>query len=335
VIDVRFRQIWFNAVLACKELPAPVRLVAQAIGHVMNVGTGQCNPSYETLGERTGQSARTCMRAVKTLEAADWIAVVRTKGRHSNNFVLKMPASAAVSVDLTTELPLQTAEAPAVMVAETNRDKALSPFAPAQPCQSSVTVPVSQPCHSSVTDAEEQQCQIEPPTVTELCHPNNKNKYIPLKPPTQTGTDIDAAFEELWEIWANNTDKGKARSAFYRAVTGLRVDPSTIIEAARDRRIGRRLSGDVPEAVPLARWLRGEGWSAETKPASSREPKASKVKRAEIFIEEGTPQWKAWREDYKRNGNGLTARSFPSKPGRFGWYFETEWPVGSREVQYG
>jgi hypothetical protein len=338
VIDVRFRQIWFNAVLACKELPAPVRLVAQAIGHVMNVGTGQCNPSYETLGERTGQSARTCMRAVKALEAAGWIAVVRTKGRHSNNFVLKMPASAAVGVDLATELPLQTeaAEARAVMVAETNRDKALSPFTPAQPCQSSVTVPVSQPCHSSVTDAKEQQCQIEPSTVTELCHPNNKNKYIPLKPPTQTGNDIDSTFEELWEIWANNTDKGKARQAFHRAVTGLRVDPSTIIEAARDRRIGRRLSGDVPEAVPLARWLRGEGWSAETKPASSGELKASEAKRPDVFVEEGTAAWKAWKEHRRRQGKGVqSAIAFPSERGRRGWHFETEWPTTSREVQHG
>lgn len=338
MIDVRFRQIWFNAVLACRELPAPVRLVAQAIGHLMNVGTGQCNPSYETLGERTGQSARTCMRAVKVLEAAGWIAVVRTKGRHSNNFVLKMPASAAVSVDLATELPLQTAaaEAPAVMVAETNRDKALSPFTPAQPCQSSVTVPVSQPCHSSVTDAEEQQCQIEPPTVTELCHPNNKNKYIPLKPPTQTGTDLDAAFEELWEIWANNTDKGKARSAYHRAVTGLRVDPATIIEAARDRRVSRRLAGDVEETVPLARWLRGEGWSAETKPASSRGPKPAETKRPEIFVEEGTAAWMAWKEHRKRNGMGVqSAFALQSQGGRRGWLFETEWPPVAHEVQYG
>lgn len=348
MIDVRFRQIWFNAVLACGDLSPVVRLVAQAIGHAMNVGTGQCNPSYDTLGDRTHQSARTCMRAVKALEDAGWVAVVRTKGRHSNSFVLKMPASVAVDVDLGSGFTPQSevAASPTATAPAANGDKALSLFVPAEPCpssvtvasgepcQSSVTVEGAEPCHSSVTDADGQQCQIGPATVTELCHPNNKNKYTPLTPLAQSGTDIDAAFEELWEIWGNDADKGKARSSFHRAVTGLRVDPSTIIEAARERRL-RRLTGHVVEAEPLARWLRGEGWSAETKPATSRKPRPAQGARPEVFVEEGSAPWKAWKEFRRRQGKGTPATSFASQGGRRGWHFPTEFPAGSHEVHHG
>lgn len=324
MIDVRFRTVWQNAVLACPDISATVCRVAMSISQFMHPGN-ECFPSYERLAERSSVSRDTAIRAVKRLEVAGWLGVTRTMGRKSNTFTMLMPASVAVPEPLIAtpnEADLRSLEV-------VEQSQAGATVARLEQSQAGATVGACERPQAGATVAKQEQSQMAPSTVAELCGPKNNKNISLLTPQAQTCTDTDAAFEELWEIWGNVLDKGKARSAFHRAVNGLHVDPSTIIGAARDRRIGRRLSGDVPEAVPLARWLRGEGWSAETKPASSRETKASQVKRADIFIEEGTPQWKAWREDYKRNGKGLIARSFPSKPGRFGWHFESEWPPGS------
>lgn len=318
MIDVRYRTIWQNAVLACPEISATVCRVAMAISQRLHPGS-ECFPSYELLGKSAAISRDTAIRAVKWLEAAGWLGVTRTKGRKSNTFTLLLPASVAIPEPL--QIPTSSNDVRPLEVVE--QSQAVATVAPSERSQAGATV------------AEKEQSQIAPPTVAELCDPKKYKNIYPLNPPTQPGNDIDAAFEELWEIWANNTDKGKARSAFHRAVTGLRVPPETIIAAARERRL-KRLAGQVAEAVPLARWLRGEGWSAETKPASSREQKASEAKRADIFVEEGTAAWKAWKEHRKREGKGVqSAFAFQSERGRRGWYFETEWPVGSREVQYG
>lgn len=331
MIDVRYRTVWQNAVLASPEISATVCRVAMAISQRLHPGS-ECFPSYELLGKSAAISRDTAIRAVKWLEAAGWLGVTRTKGRKSNTFTLLLPASAAIPEPL--QIPTICNDVRPLEVVE--QSQAGATVARFEQSQAPATVAPSERSQAGATVAEKEQPQITPPTVAELCGPKKYKNISPLNPPTQPGNDVDADFEELWEIWANNTDKGKARQAFHRAVTGLHVDPSTIIEAARDRRIGRRLSGDVPEAVPLTRWLRGEGWSAETKPASSREPRPTETKRPEIFVEEGTAAWMAWKEHRKRKGMGVqSAFALQSQGGRRGWLFETEWPPVANEVQYG
>ncbi|MCM5552408.1 helix-turn-helix domain-containing protein [Pleomorphomonas sp. NRK KF1] len=323
MIDVRYRTVWQNAVLACPEISATVCRVAMAISQRLHPGS-ECFPSYELLGKSAAISRDTAIRAVKWLEGAGWLGVTRTKGRKSNTFTLLLPASVAIPEPL--QIPTICNDVrPLEVVEQSQADATVARF---EQSQAPATVAPSERPQAGATVAEKEQSQIAPSTVAELCDPKKHKNIYPLNPPTQPGNDIDAAFEELWEIWANNTDKGKARSAFHRAVTGLRVLPETIIAAARERRL-KRITGHVGEAMPLARWLREEGWSAETKPASSSGLKASEAKQARIFVEEGTAAWKAWKEHRKRKGLSLVARSFPSKPGRFGWYFETEWPPGS------
>lgn len=300
MIDVRFRTVWQNAMLACPEVSGTVCRVGMVVSQFTHPGN-ECFPSYELLGQRAAVSRDTAIRAVKSLEAAGWLSVTRTKGRKSNTFTLLMPASVAVPEPLIT----------------TSSEADLRPLEVVEQSQAGATV------------AKQEQSQMAPSTVKELCGPKNNKNISPLTPQAQTCTDTDAAFEELWEIWGNVLDKGKARSAFHRAVNGLRVVPSTIIEAARERRL-RRLAGHVAEAVPLARWLRDEGWSVDAKQAAARELKAAEAHPVKVFVEEGTPAWKAWKEHRRRQGLGVqSAIAFPSKRGRRGWLFESEWPPGS------
>jgi hypothetical protein len=323
MIDVRFRTVWQNAMLACPEVSGTVCRVGMVVSQFTHPGN-ECFPSYELLGQRAAVSRDTAIRAVKSLEAAGWLNVTRTKGRKSNTFTLLMPASVAVPEPLITT----SSEADLRPLEGAQQSQAGATVARPEQSQAGATVGACERPQAGATVAKQEQSQMASSTVAELCGPKNNKNISPLTPQAQTGTDTDAAFEELWEIWGNVLDKGKARSAFHRAVNGLRVDPSTIIEAARERRL-RRLAGHVAEAEPLARWLRGEGWSVETRQAAAREPKAAEGKRADVFVEEGTAQWRAWKDLRKRQGRVLVARSFPSKPGRRGWLFESEWPPGS------
>ena len=313
MIDVRYRTIWQNAVLACPDLSATVCRVAMAISQCLYPGN-DCFPSYELLGKNAAVSRDTAMRAVKGLEAAGWLGVMRTKGRRSNTFMLLMPASLAIP------------EAPALM---TGND-AVRPLAVSQQSQAGATVALSEQSQAGATVAKMEQSQIAAPTVAQLCNPKNSKNISPLNPPTQPGSDIDAAFEVLWTIWSNDADKGKARSAFHRATSasGLGVSPEAIIAAARERRL-RRLTANASEAVPLARWLRGEGWSGEAKPASAHERKPAQAAKPQVFVEEGSPAWTAWRTYRQRQGKSTPSSTFASQSGRRGWHFESEWPPGS------
>lgn len=283
------------------------------------------------------------MRAVKTLEAAGWLGVARSNGRHANSFTLLMPGDQSISPDadirqLADFRSDNTADWPVSYPDRAERIEAVSCHAHNRETVSGDILHADngiiqkRPLNGITPKPERSQNRTA--TVAEPCDPKREEKYSPLNPPTRTGTDLNAAFEELWQIWANGTDKGKARSAFHRAVTGLNVTPETIISAARERRL-RRLTGQVAETEPLARWLRKEGWAGEPASAPSRDPKSAYAAKASVFVEEGSAAWNAWKDSRKRQGLSLVARSFPSKPGRFGWYFESEWPVGSREVHHG
>lgn len=322
MIDVRFRDIWQRAILSCHDVPPNVCRVAMAISLRLYVGRGNCFPSYERLAEDAAVSRDTVIRAVKTLEAAGWLGVIRSKGRKSNSFTLLMPPSMAVDVGTCQAIDAELSQS----MAPAEQSQAGATVATPEQSQAAATVaPVERP-QAAAAVAEMKQSHIEAQTVAEPCHPKKIEENTPLTPQASSGTV--AAFEKLWEVWENDTDKGRARAAFHRATSpsGLNVPAETIIEAARSRRI-RRFTSNVPEAVPLARWLRDEGWAVAAKRSTSGERQAVQPARPLVFVEEGTPAWRAWQDAKRREGKRFTARSFPSQPGRLGWYFDSEWPV--------
>ncbi|WP_237152396.1 helix-turn-helix domain-containing protein [Oryzibacter oryziterrae] len=320
MIDFRARQAWFNAVLACPDLPPTVRLVATALGFAMHVGNGQCFPSYETLGAKCAMSARTAMRAVQALEASGWLGVARTKGRRSNTFTLLMPSDQQIEPDqsgqLTDLLALGSTaiEDYAAKPAPPNSDKAMSLLPPGEPCQSFVTV------------VDGQQCQTAHPTVTELCHPKIIENIPPYNPPIAQPSKVNDAFELLCEIWSDDIgDRGRARTAFHRAVTALTVDPDKIIEAARERRL-MRFTGRALPPEALAQWLRREGWSALPSLGSRKHERPSAA-LSRVFVEEGSEAWRAWVRYRQANGQSKPpATTFAGERGRRGWHFPSEMP---------
>lgn len=343
MINVRARQVWQDAILASPTLSPTVRCVAMAISFAMHIGGEGCFPSYQLIASRSACSRATAMRAVKTLEEAGWLGVARTSGRHANSFTLLMPGDQSISTGSETRqlADFHADKAADLRVSCPDHADKVAAFSCRTRNQETVSAPIQhaangiiqkQPLNGIIPNHE--RSQNRPATVAKPCDPKREEQDSPLKPPTQTGTDLNAAFEELWQIWANGTDKGKARSAFHRAVTGLNVAPETIISAARERRL-KRLTGHGAEAEPLARWLRREGWSIETKPASTGSPLTDQARHPTVFVEEGTEAWKAWRSYRQHLGKGTPSTTFASQGGRRGWHFETEFPPSFRSVHHG
>jgi hypothetical protein len=65
--------------------PAAKVVAAVLLLQFHNIKTGQCNPSFATIGERSGRSRSSIIRDVAELEQTGWIAVVSTKGGSSSN----------------------------------------------------------------------------------------------------------------------------------------------------------------------------------------------------------------------------------------------------------
>jgi hypothetical protein len=86
------RDNWMRAVLA-SDLPDSAKAIALTIALHLRVKTGQCNPSYPTLAAESHVGERSTYRLVDLLESAGWLAVQRTQGRLSNQYVLLNPAN--------------------------------------------------------------------------------------------------------------------------------------------------------------------------------------------------------------------------------------------------
>jgi hypothetical protein len=86
------RDAYIRAIMAQASLSPIARLLLVTLAMHRNCKTGQCNPSYETLGLEIGVSERTAMRLVAKLEACGALAVERRSGRHhTNGFILMAP----------------------------------------------------------------------------------------------------------------------------------------------------------------------------------------------------------------------------------------------------
>src|SRR5262245_36588486 len=94
----RDRDAWMCAVLA-SDLPHAAVRVAVRIAHHLHVGTSRCDPTYATLAAETRVGERSIYRLVALLEASGWIAIQRTRGRHSNQYVLLNPANSMTELN--------------------------------------------------------------------------------------------------------------------------------------------------------------------------------------------------------------------------------------------
>lgn len=310
MIDVRFRHVWMGAVLADKRLPDGCKLIALALANTINVASGACHPSYETLAKNTNKSRDTAMRAVKRLEAAGWLGIARTKGRKANSFTLLMPSNLAVT-------PAIGDVEQAVSTVAPREDATVNGRKYTQP------LPNNEQSHMAATDANRQQSQIDGSTVAKLCHPEQIEQNPPYSPPVaqQEPTSVDPQFEELWKQWGDGDGKGKARSAFHRAVNALGVSAETILEAAEKQFAERFWDRKTKTKPSLSRWLRDEGWANKPKSAPAEKPSTRRV-----FVEEGTPAWNEWVAYRQRQGKKIPSETMQLEGRRRGWHFPSEYP---------
>lgn len=69
-----WRQEWAQAVRKARDLPTTAKLVGQVLAlDFANGGTGQCNPSRETIADHLGVSEATIKRALSDLVKAGWL----------------------------------------------------------------------------------------------------------------------------------------------------------------------------------------------------------------------------------------------------------------------
>jgi len=124
------RDDWMKAVLA-SDLPDAAVRIAIRIGLHLDPKTGQCNPSYPTLAAESHIGERSTYRLVALLEHTGWLAVQRTRGRLSNQYLLLNPANSMAGFNpanpaksATPTLPKRPRN-PANMVAGEEQEKSL------------------------------------------------------------------------------------------------------------------------------------------------------------------------------------------------------------------
>ena len=99
-----YKVLW--AIMADPGLKAPSKCVATVLLlKYHNHKTGQCNPSYSTVGKLLGRDRRNVINAINDLRAGGWIEWMGTKGGSSSNtnaFKFKMNGPASTSDEVVT-----------------------------------------------------------------------------------------------------------------------------------------------------------------------------------------------------------------------------------------
>jgi hypothetical protein len=88
----------------------------------------------------------------------------------------------------------------------------------------------------------------------------------------------------------------------------------------------------APDA-PGDRWL--GNWLDDGREMAKFKVAARDSGRARVWVREGTPEFEAWRENYRANGRHLpTVQRRVGGQLQTGWMFESEWPPNSNFVQH-
>jgi len=79
-------------------------------------------------------------------------------------------------------------------------------------------------------------------------------------------------------------------------------------------------------------WLLARRWSRET---GEFRVAARHADGARVWVREGTPEFEAWRENYRATGRRLpTIQRRVGGQLQTGWMFESEWPPNSNLAQH-
>jgi hypothetical protein len=313
------RDDWMRAVLA-SDLPPVAARFAICIALRLNVESRQCNPSFATLAADSHVGERSAYRLVTLLEHAGWIAVQRTRGRLSNQYVLLNPANSMAGFnpaksDAAT-LPKRPRN-PANRMADEKRNRILDGerlHAPPSRGRESVALtredapddPGRAALRAAAGSEDEPEARVSPrrdavgPNDAAPSENNKENSgdTVTSGPngPSVAALDQERAWRELsGEIWrrgwaSDDTPKALAigKQVFTKACREG-VHTAHILEGARTW----IAAADAPRYLPaLPQWLAAKGW---------RRPPPTKRKT----LPHGGG--KSPRRDHRRNGNKIDA----------------------------
>jgi hypothetical protein len=105
------------------------------------------------------------------------------------------------------------------------------------------------------------------------------------------------------------------------------------------RRAWNKLSTEQKQSAQLTaqkalgkRWL--GYWLDDGRETGKFKVAAQHTGEARVWVREGTPEFEAWREDYRASGRRLpTSQNRVGGQLQTGWWFESEWPPNSNFVQ--
>lgn len=126
-------------------------VIALALAEHHNAKTGQCNPSYDTIAELTGNSRRHVIRVIKSLCVDGYITIDKSGGFHSNQYAFnatqtvtfETPNSDTIESPfdppqtVTSETQTVTSDAQTVTSETPNSDIAMSPE-PVEPVRTGI-----------------------------------------------------------------------------------------------------------------------------------------------------------------------------------------------------
>jgi hypothetical protein len=233
------RDHWMRCVLAA-DLPPAVRNVAVRVALHLNVGTGECDPTYATLAGELGISERTIYRLIAQLEQACWIAHEGTRGRRSNQYVLLNPAKAMTGL---------------------NPGTATSGFDAANPVRPDNPTLTNSASNPDTTVADKKRRKAKRKAKEESDSRPDDDLHVKPKP---TAKEIAAAFESFWRAYPKRVAKLAARKAFAAAIK-RDADPKAIIAGAA-RYAAERSGKDSQYTKHPATWLNGGCWEDEPPP---------------------------------------------------------------------
>jgi hypothetical protein len=271
------RDNWMRAVLA-SGLPDNAKAVALTIALHLRVKTGQCNPSYPTLAAESHMSERSTYRLVDLLDHSGWIAIQRTRGRLSNQYILRNPAKVESGLPHST-LPNQPANPDTVVRVNPAKSSV-------QPCQYAGSLKAlnneerekgekkdssrSRKRSRSVTDSppnqsgekRKKEAAEEERKTSANSAPSASGQKEDRGDRRSAADDGAAAFDRFWAAYPRKKAKEAARKAFAKAVeTGTAVE--TLIAGAQRYAVER--NGENPKYTKHpATWLNGGCWEDET-----------------------------------------------------------------------
>jgi hypothetical protein len=234
------RDAWMRAVLA-SDLPDAAVRVAIRIALHLRVSTGRCDPSYTTLATESHVAERSVYRLVALLEQKGWLSIQRTRGRHSNQYVLLNPANPMAGLN------------PAIAETGLNAANPDSRDNPTVPNRASnpANMVADKKRRTTKRTTKGKESDSRPCVVSRGFKNDTKGKNT-------SAPNLAEAFERFWRAYPRKVGRAAAQTAFEHVVE-RGAEAEVLIEAAARFAVIR--AGEPEKYTPYAsRWLREQRW---------------------------------------------------------------------------